>query len=109
MSQETHQILSSTRIFNATKTSEEYKNTPIFCGPEPGLMDTIHKPFPKLWDLYKELKSNDWDEQEFDHTRCNLDFKNAHEDISYFMIFPSFTSHTVVGAEIENSSRLSFP
>ena len=103
MSQETHQILSSTRIFNATKTSEEYKNTPIFCGPEPGLMDTIHKPFPKLWDLYKELKSNDWDEQEFDHTRCNLDFKNAHEDISYFMIntlFFQWNADSVAGRSI---------
>ena len=76
----------STSIFNSNKTLEEYKNTPLFCGPEPGLMDTIYKPYPKLWSLYKELKSLDWSEDEFDFTRCMLDFKNAHPDISNMMI-----------------------
>lgn len=76
----------STSIFNSDKTLEEYKNTPLFCGPEPGLMDTIYKPYPKLWKLYKELKSLDWSEDEFDFQRCMLDFKNCHKDISNMMI-----------------------
>lgn len=73
-------------IFNSAKTIEEYKNTPIFMGPEPGFMDTIYKNHPKLWNLYKELKALDWSEDEFDFTRCLLDFKNCHQDTSDMMI-----------------------
>lgn len=76
----------SLSVFNSEKTLEQYKNTPIFCGPEQGLMDTIYKNHPKLWKLYKELKSLDWSEDEFDYTRCMIDFKNAHKDISDSMI-----------------------
>ena len=76
----------STAIFNSNKTLEEYKNTPIFMGSEPGFMDTINKPYPKLWALYKELKSLDWDENEFDYSRCFLDFKNCHPDTADMMI-----------------------
>lgn len=76
----------SKSIFNFDKTIEEYKNTPIFCGPEPGLMDTIYKPYPKLWSLYKELKNLDWDENEFDYKRCKIDFKNTEDYISGKMI-----------------------
>lgn len=82
----TELVKSSRSIFNSEKTIEEYKNTPIFCGPEPGLMDTIYKPYPKLWSLYKELKSLDWDELEFDYSRCMIDFKNANKDTSDIMI-----------------------
>lgn len=73
-------------IFNENKTLEEYKNTSLILGPEPGLFDTIHKKYPKIWSLYKEMKSLDWDENEFDYSQCNLDFKNVHKDISDMMI-----------------------
>ena len=76
----------TTAIFNSAKTIEEYKNTPIFMGTQPGFMDTIYKSHPKLWKLYKELKSLDWSEDEFDYSRCTIDFKNAHPDISDMMI-----------------------
>lgn len=73
-------------IFNRDKTLEEYKNTPLFGGAKSGLMDTIYKPYPKLWSLYKELKSLDWSEDEFDFTRCLLDFKISPPDMSDMMI-----------------------
>ena len=73
-------------VFNADKTLDQYKKTPLFCGPEPGLMDTIYKPYPKLWSLYKELKSLDWSEDEFDYSRCLLDFKKTPINISTKMI-----------------------
>lgn len=73
-------------IFNENKTKKEYENTPLIMGPEPGLFDTIHKKHPKIWSLYKEMKSLDWDENEFDYTQCNLDFKNVSPDISDMMI-----------------------
>lgn len=76
----------SKSIFNAEKTLDQYKKTPMFCGPEPGLMDTIYKPYPKIWDLYKELKSLDWSEDEFDYSRCMIDFKTSPKYISDKMI-----------------------
>lgn len=79
-------VFKTSKIYNSQKTLEQYQNTPLFCGPEPGLMDTIHKSYPKLWDLYKTLKSLDWSEDEFDFSRCLLDFKNAHPDISFLML-----------------------
>jgi ribonucleoside-diphosphate reductase beta chain len=77
---------STNSIFNRDKTIDQYKNTPIFCGPEPGLMDTIHKTHVPLWALYKELKSLDWDEQEFDFKRCLIEFKTENKDICDMMI-----------------------
>jgi ribonucleoside-diphosphate reductase beta chain len=73
-------------IFNAEKTVEEYESTPIFMGPKPGLFDTIYKKHPKIWSLYKEMKSLDWSEDEFDYTQCNLDFKNCDPQMAEMMI-----------------------
>ena len=73
-------------VFNADKTIEEYKNTPLFFGSEPGLFDTVNKRYPKIWSLYKEMKSLDWDENEFDYTQCNTDFKNCDPAVADIMI-----------------------
>lgn len=79
-----NRLLSS--MFNASKTQEEYSNTPLFLGAEPGLFDTINKQYPKIWDLYKEMKSLDWDANEFDYSQCNIDFKNSPKDVADIMI-----------------------
>lgn len=73
-------------MFNAGKTLEEYKSTPLFLGAEQGLFDTVNKQYPKIWSLYKEMKSLDWDENEFDYTQCNIDFKNCSKDTKDIMI-----------------------
>lgn len=73
-------------IFNSEKTIEQYKNYPMFGGVEPALVDTIYKQYPKIWSLYKELKSLDWDENEFDYKRCLVEFKNTPKYISDKMI-----------------------
>lgn len=73
-------------MFNTKKTIEEYKQTPLFLGAKPGLFDTINKRYPKIWDLYKEMKALDWDELEFDYSQCNVDFKNCPKDVSDIMI-----------------------
>lgn len=65
------------KVFNHEKTLDEYSNTPLFCGAEPGLIDTINKPFPKLYDIFTELKVLDWKATEFNHTRSASDFKTA--------------------------------
>ena len=73
-------------MFNKEKTIDQYRSTPLFLGAEAGLFDTIHKQYPKIWSLYKEMKSLDWDENEFDYTQCNVDFKSCHPDVSDIMI-----------------------
>lgn len=73
-------------IFNANKTLAEYRNTPLFCGAEPALADTIYKQYPDIWKLYKELKSLDWAEDEFDYARCLIEFKTTPKYISDKMI-----------------------
>lgn len=74
-------------IFNSEKTLAEYKEKqPLFFGPKPGLFDTVNKHYPDLWDIYKEMKSLDWDELEFDFQQCNTDFKSCPKSIYEMMI-----------------------
>lgn len=78
--------MSDNKVFNREKTLDEYKSTPLFCGADFGLMDSIYKPYPKLWSLYKELKSLDWSEDEFDFRRCMGEFKTLPKDMCDMMI-----------------------
>lgn len=74
-------------IFNAHKA--DYAGTAtrsMFLGEEAGLFDTVHRNYPKVWELYKNMKSLDWDELEFDFTPCNLEFKSMPKAISQVMI-----------------------
>lgn len=78
--------LATLYMFNTEKTIQEYKQTPLLLGPSQGLFDTVNKCYPKIWSLYKEMKSLDWSEDEFDYSQCNIDFKNCPKDISDMMI-----------------------
>ncbi|ASD50518.1 ribonucleotide reductase of class Ia (aerobic), beta subunit [Acidovorax phage ACP17] len=74
-------------IFNKDMKAEEYGAMPLFFGPPPGLFDTIHRTYPKIWDFYKEMKSLDWDEQEFEKgfQRCQTDFETCDPTVSWMM------------------------
>lgn len=74
------------KIFNVGKSLDGYSNPSLFFGEAPGLFDTVNKKFPKIWALYKEMKSLDWSEDEFDYSQCNVDFKTCHPDVSDMMI-----------------------
>ncbi|QVD49312.1 ribonucleotide reductase of class Ia (aerobic), beta subunit [Xanthomonas phage vB_XciM_LucasX] len=74
-------------IFNTAKS--DYAGTvdqSLFLGEDPGLFDTVHRNFPKIWELYKTMKSLDWDELEFDFSSCNLEFKTASKAVAQCMI-----------------------
>lgn len=71
-------------VFNAQKT--DYVNTSLFLGQEPGLLDTVNKQHPELWKLYKTMKSQDWDENEFDFSSCLTDFKTCSPSVYDMMI-----------------------
>lgn len=62
-------------LFNVDK--KDYVNPSLFLGEEPGLFDTINKKYPKIWSLYKEMKMLQWDENEFDYSTCNTEFKTV--------------------------------
>lgn len=70
-------------IFNVAR---DYNNNPLFLGESSGLVDSINKKYPKIWMLYKKLKSLDWDENEFDFTACNAEFKKCSRSVYDIMI-----------------------
>ena len=71
-------------IFNFDKT--DYGTSPLLLGQPAGLADSLNKPYPKIFELYKKLKSLDWDELEFDFTTCKKEFKTCEPHIYDKMI-----------------------
>jgi ribonucleoside-diphosphate reductase beta chain len=63
----------SENLFNSNKT--DYEQTPLWLGQRPGLHDSINMVHKKLDDLYKKLKSMDWDDVEFPTDSCKNEFK----------------------------------
>ena len=75
-------------IFNTEKT--DYNQTAthsLFLAEPGGLFDTVHRNHPEIWEIYKNLKSLDWDELEFDFSTCNSDFKHVPKPIGQPMIY----------------------
>ncbi|MEO7068835.1 MAG: ribonucleotide-diphosphate reductase subunit beta [Rhodanobacter sp.] len=72
------------KIFNTEK--DDYVRPEIILGQDPGLFDTINKHYPPLWKLYKTLKGQDWDENEFDYAPCNVQFKSCDKNTYDMMV-----------------------
>ena len=73
------------KIFNTEKT--DYQKPKLFLGEQDsGLFDTVNKHYPNIWKLYKSMKQNDWDENEFDYSSCNVDFKSCSKSVYDMMI-----------------------
>lgn len=72
-------------IFNTNKT--DYDTVSLFLGEQSkGLFDTVNKQYPKIWGLYKKMKSLDWGEDEFDFSSCYVDFQTCSPDVYEMMI-----------------------
>lgn len=71
-------------IFNTEKT--DYEVPRLFFGQEQGLLDTLHRNYPKLWSLFKKLRKQDWDEEEFNFSECNEQFKTCPDHVYRRMI-----------------------
>lgn len=71
-------------VFNYAKT--DYAKPSLFLGQKPGLFDTVNRHYPDIWRLYKAQKSLDWDENEFDYSSCNADFKQCSRSTFDMMI-----------------------
>lgn len=72
-------------VFNTDKT-DYGQGESVFLGQPPGLFDTIHRRFPAIWTLYKEMKQLDWDENEFKFDTCNEEFKSRPPSVTKRMI-----------------------
>lgn len=72
------------KIFNTAKS--DYHIPEIILGQEPGLFDSIHNHYPVLFDLYKRLRSMDWDENEFPYGDCLHEFENCDRTTYEMMI-----------------------
>jgi ribonucleoside-diphosphate reductase beta chain len=77
-------MLDST-IFNTEKT-DYGQGQSLFLGQSAGLFDTVNRRFPKIWDIYKQMKQLDWDENEFSFVTCNEEFRTRPKSISQRMI-----------------------
>jgi ribonucleoside-diphosphate reductase beta chain len=66
----------SSKLFNTEK--QDYSSPSLFLGDGGnGLFDTVNKKFPEIWELYKTMKSLDWDENEFNYSSCVNDFNTC--------------------------------
>lgn len=93
----------SDRIFNTQKT--DYSVPSLFMGEKLGLMDSINIHYPQLYDLYKEMKSKDWDEQEFKFgsSTLNAEFKQdtkVSRDIMMFTLAWQWEGDTTAARSI---------
>lgn len=76
----------SSKVFNLEKT--DYENVSLLLGEQDmGLFDTVNKQYPKVWDVYKGQKADDWDENEFDYSSCLADFESCSKSQSDTMIY----------------------
>lgn len=71
---ENNQLLNP-RIFDIEKSYISTSGS-VFLESNPGLFDSINKTMPTVWNLYKKLKSIDWDENEQDFTPCMVEFES---------------------------------
>ena len=72
-------------IFNIHKS--DYKSTDLFLGQSGGLLDSINRPYPELFAMYKKMLSLRWDENEFDYVSCNSEFKTCSRGMYDAMIY----------------------
>ena len=57
------------------KLDEQHKS--VFLSEAPGALNTIYLSHQKLWGLYKQLRSLDWDANEFSHERSKTEMTTA--------------------------------
>lgn len=71
-------------IFNVNK--KDYEEGSLILSSPAGLFDTVNKRFPEVWGAYKNCKSLDWDENEFNYSSCNVEFKTCQPSVYDMMI-----------------------
>lgn len=91
-----------TGIFNAERNYEDKGNT-LFLGEDFGLLDSVNRVHPELFNFMKLQKSMDWDEHEFALESCRPEFstrpkgmvKRLEETVGWQWIGDSVATHSV--------------
>lgn len=73
-------------VFNYENTQRHEGYYPLFLGQEPSVHDSINVSYPQIFQLYKKLKSIDWDENEVDLQQSRFDFENCSKNQYEVMI-----------------------
>lgn len=73
-------------VFNKHNDGHKTSNYPLLLGKSLGLLDSINKPFPKIFDFYKQLKAQDWSEDEVDLSHSARDFENCDKSTYEIMV-----------------------
>jgi len=73
-------------VLNRSNTGWKTGKYPLFMGEELGLHDTMNRPYPELFKLFKKLKSLDWAEDEIDLEKSRLDFASCDKNSYDVMI-----------------------
>lgn len=69
--------MASKTVYNNDNTSFRTADYPIFLGQPLGLYDSINMVYPKLFELYKQQKAQDWSEDEVPLHQSRIDFQTA--------------------------------
>jgi ribonucleoside-diphosphate reductase beta chain len=80
---EEKRIVLPSSIFNTEK--QDYGSDRLLFGEKRGVFDTSNESHPKIKALHQQLKVQDWDEGELDHTPCVIQFKSCQES-EYFSL-----------------------
>lgn len=64
-------------VFNANNTEWKSGNYKMFFGEAPALHDSINRPYPAIFELYKAQKAQDWSEEEVNLSQDRMDFLSS--------------------------------
>lgn len=71
-------------LFNAN--ASESAGSSIFFGETTGLFDTIDRHYPEIDEIFENMRSLDWSENEFDYSSCLTDFEQCPKSVYDMMI-----------------------
>lgn len=71
------QIETSKTVYNHGNKSYMTGAYPLFLGEPMGMYDSINRPYPEIFENYKQQKAQDWSEDEFPLAQSRIDFKTA--------------------------------
>ena len=78
--------MESKSILNLDNSGWKTGKYPLFLGEELGLHDSMNRPYPELFDLFKKLKSLDWSEDEIKLNQDRMDFESCDKSTYDVMI-----------------------
>lgn len=78
--------MENSSILNLDNSGWKTGKYPLFLGEELGLHDSMNRPYPELFDLFKKLKSLDWAEDEIKLNQDRMDFESCDKSTYDVMI-----------------------